>query len=356
MNLTNDEATKVIEALERAKEAANVAGNTGGMSRLEWNRYTSCFDTALAILQAAKDRQQPEPVAWMDEFGNCLSVTQLSLTDKKVAQHYTTPLYTHPPQPAVDKLIEAGNLLESATRQAYADNECPQEQINNSYALNAWTAAKSAAPASQPAVDRLIEAGDAVAKKADALLRNDPVPQPKRELRDAINAWYAAKCAAPVDPSTKAEPYRVEWSGENRTARVVGPKFTGPWKKEASAVHQCADMNQAFAQGGTKATVNPPKVLTDEAMEQAAMDSMAQVVDGKRTYDHDPGSHAWEAFKSGLRYARDNGYLAPAKVDVDAVARELHGAMVAKGIKFSDEGPLPFEDDFRARLTKLFNA
>jgi hypothetical protein len=159
MNLTNDEATKVIEALERAKEAANVAGNTGGMSRLEWNRYTSCFDTALAILQAAKDRQQPEPVAWMDEFGNCLSVTQLSLTDKKVAQHYTTPLYTHPPQPAVDKLIEAGNLLESATRQAYADNECPQEQINNSYALNAWTAAKSAAPVDPPKVltDEVIE-------------------------------------------------------------------------------------------------------------------------------------------------------------------------------------------------------
>jgi hypothetical protein len=184
MNLTNDEAAKVIEAL---KLFAAIPNTVGAQMQAE----------ALAILQAAKDRPQPKPVAWMDEFGNCLSVTQLSLTDKKVAQHYTTPLYTHPPQPAVDarawllsrgmwpeqlssrinlgdtaqaptmlelftefaaksaapasqpavdKLIEAGNLLESATRQAYADNECPQEQINNSYALNAWTAAKSAAP------------------------------------------------------------------------------------------------------------------------------------------------------------------------------------------------------------------
>jgi hypothetical protein len=241
----------------------------------------------------------------MDEFGNCLSVTQLSLTDKKVAQHYTTPLYTHPPQPAVD--------------------------------ARAWLLSRGMWPEQ---LSSRINLGDTA--QAPTMLE--------------LFTEFAAKSAAPVDPSTKAEPYRVEWSGENRTARVVGPKFTGPWKKEASAVHQCADMNQAFAQGGTKATVNPPKVLTDEAMEQAAMDSMAQVVDGKRTYDHDPGSHAWEAFKSGLRYARDNGYLAPAKVDVDAVARELHGAMVAKGIKFSDEGPLPFEDDFRARLTKLFNA
>ena len=46
-----------------------------------------------------------------------------------------------------------------------------------------------------------------------------------------------------------AEPYTVEWSGENRTARVHGPGFTGPWKKEGAAVHQCADMNTAFRAG-----------------------------------------------------------------------------------------------------------
>jgi hypothetical protein len=225
MNLTNDEAAKVIEAL---KLFAAIPNTVGAQMQAE----------ALAILQAAKDRPQPKPVAWMDEFGNCLSVTQLSLTDKKVAQHYTTPLYTHPPQPAVDKLIEAGNLLESATRQAYADNECPQEQINNSYALNAWTAAKSAAPVAPLVGEYAIEL------------------QPLPDL------------AAPVDT---------------------------------------------------------PKVSQDE------YDRMSFVMRGGVT-------------------------PIPAKVDVDAVARELHGAMVAKGIKFSDEGPLPFEDDFRARLTKLFNA
>lgn len=44
-------------------------------------------------------------------------------------------------------------------------------------------------------------------------------------------------------------PYRVEWSGENRTARVSGPGFSGPWKKEGAAVHQCVDMNMAYKQG-----------------------------------------------------------------------------------------------------------
>jgi hypothetical protein len=213
MNLTNDEAAKVIEtALEDAHQhfLGMLQMATGPLTKADAEMRIQRNREALAILQAAKDRPQPEPVAWMDEFGNCLSVTQLSLTDKKVAQHYTTPLYTHPPQPAVDarawllsrgmwpeqlssrinlgdtaqaptmlelftefaaksaapasqpavdKLIEAGNLLESATRQAYADNECPQEQINNSYALNAWTAAKSAAPVDPPKVltDEVIE-------------------------------------------------------------------------------------------------------------------------------------------------------------------------------------------------------
>jgi len=46
-----------------------------------------------------------------------------------------------------------------------------------------------------------------------------------------------------------AAPYRVEWSGENRTARVLGPDFVGQWQKEPTAVQRCADMNAAFANG-----------------------------------------------------------------------------------------------------------
>ena len=55
--------------------------------------------------------------------------------------------------------------------------------------------------------------------------------------------------------STRAEeiagegPYRVEWSGENRTARVLGPDFVGQWQTEPRAVHRCADMNAAYKQG-----------------------------------------------------------------------------------------------------------
>lgn len=44
-------------------------------------------------------------------------------------------------------------------------------------------------------------------------------------------------------------PYSVEWSGENRTARVLGPDFVGQWQTEPRAFHRCADMNAAYNQG-----------------------------------------------------------------------------------------------------------
>jgi hypothetical protein len=225
MNLTNDEAAKVIEAL---KLFAAIPNTVGAQMQAE----------ALAILQAAKDRPQPEPVAWMDEFGNCLSLTQLSLTDKKVAQHYTTPLYASQPQPAVD--------------------------------ARAWLLSRGMWPEQ---LSSRINLGDTA--QAPTMLE--------------LFTEFAAKSAAPVAP------------------------LVGEYAIELQPLPDLA------------APVDTPKVSQDE------YDRMSFVMRGGVT-------------------------PIPAKVDVDAVARELHGAMVAKGINFSDEGPLPFEDDFRARLTKLFNA
>jgi hypothetical protein len=102
---------------------------------------------AIAIMQAAKDRPQPEPVAWMNHRHELcgLQTKRMNPGFRELA----TPLYTHPPQPAepcqtfhpkcltqVDKLIEAGDGMAARLMARDAGWE----------AVDAWEAAKSAAP------------------------------------------------------------------------------------------------------------------------------------------------------------------------------------------------------------------
>jgi hypothetical protein len=211
MNLTTDEAAKVIVALERISKVKPIFpddryGDGGVLQRAK----TLASET-LAILQAAKDRQpydmddrlklvydrlihggrevpdgvlaayvkeandklkdrpQPEPVAWMHEQHKDVQsaewVTYWRLEGLKFpnganADGYNIPLYTHPPQPAVDKLIEAGDEVIRTYKNFHEaikhDTGKPYPWCPMEIALDAWDAAKSAAPAKVD-VDAVVE-------------------------------------------------------------------------------------------------------------------------------------------------------------------------------------------------------
>ena len=226
MNLTTDEATKVIEALERA--SAMIGCPPGDNAKADV--YRECL-SALAILQAAKDRPQPEPVAWMRPNDRALVKDWIKNDGEKTFQDFTIPLYTHPPQPAVDKLIEAGDAMH-----------------------------------------------DHIGRLLDLRLVGDL----RTECYVVRNRYIAAKSAAPVDA---------------------------------------------------------PKVLTDDEVVRLAEQA-----------SQDIGTQA--AIVGVLKYARDNGYLAPAKVDVDAVY-ELVENWLLTWVEKTDPEASDYSD-LRARLTKLF--
>jgi hypothetical protein len=100
MNLTEQEAAKVIEALEVLTAHIGCPPGDNATADAYWQGLN-----ALAILQAAKDR----------------------------------------PQPAVDRLIEAGDAMHDEHRANDAGNGSSEKGRMDMY--RAWDAAKSAAPA-----------------------------------------------------------------------------------------------------------------------------------------------------------------------------------------------------------------
>ena len=164
MNLTNDEANKVIEALQSSLSAFNAEELRVSIAwHDDHGSVGTKIDAAIATLQAAKDRPQPEPVAWMhDQHKDVQSaewVTYWRLEGLKFpnganADGYIIPLYTHPTQPAVDKVTEliaaASEHMEHAREQVEDDYD--HDKLRAFYKSRvrldaAITAAKSAAPA-----------------------------------------------------------------------------------------------------------------------------------------------------------------------------------------------------------------
>jgi len=244
MNLTNDEAAKVIEALNDPKHLGKV-------------------QNALAILQAAKDRPQPDPVAWTTQLAlECskrLSGTPHGVIDASCLNIWGdrgVALYTHPPQPAVDKLIEAGDRMRNAVQRIARHLVHGKLELTRSGEMDLFLS--------------------------------------------MWEQWDAAKSAAPVAA---------------------------------------------------------PKVLTDDMMQ-----TVADLERRLYVREHCSGREAdiWaRGVLSGMMQARDNGYIAPAKVDVETVMG-LHEEAI-QAIADSDED-MDWHDiddlraEFRARLTKLFNS
>jgi hypothetical protein len=180
MNLTNEEAAKVIEALEGCKVVTNQS--------MGWMEFDEIKTTAaLAILQAAKDRpivthlnMDPNAseetktavgdvirAAYDFKPGGSLSVNIRTWRDKiaDLKPHRIDSLADHAerleaelaaskdrPQPAVDRLIKAGNgiegfMLEAADLATIGAEPTEEWNERRSKARGAWTAAKSAAPA-----------------------------------------------------------------------------------------------------------------------------------------------------------------------------------------------------------------
>jgi hypothetical protein len=90
-----------------------------------------------------------------------------------------------------------------------------------------------------------------------------------------------------------------------------------------------------------------PKRLTDEEI-KAEMMRYDESLEQNTNFDVTEVLQMGTAYGAGMRYARDNGYLGG--LSVEEVMSEVHEALVAKGIKFSDK-TLPVEQDLRARLT-----
>lgn len=145
MNLTNEEAAKVIAALERA--SAMIGCPPGDNATAD--TYRECVD-ALAILTAAKDRQEPagpdhagelfEPVymsgprysAEHDHMEFCRGLVKAQ-PDETLADaiERTIASYAYPPQPAVEQAATLGI------------SEAAQVKLDR---VNGLLAAKSATP------------------------------------------------------------------------------------------------------------------------------------------------------------------------------------------------------------------
>jgi hypothetical protein len=110
----------------------------------------------------------------------------------------------------------------------------------------------------------------------------------------------------------------------------------------------------------------PVKVLTDEEIERIQDEDHAEA-ERNGEFDRDcykddeiyqiymERSHAWtEGKRDGLRYARDNGYLAPSEgltVEEVMIALQDHCLLELNG-----DTPSFFFHRFRARLTAAINA
>lgn len=80
---------------------------------------------------------------------------------------------------------------------------------------------------------------------------------------------------------SKEGPYKIEWSGENRTARVLGPDLNGQWQKEPTAIHRCADMNAAYKAGvdSVKAIPEGEVVKMEERIKKLELDLGLMTID-----------------------------------------------------------------------------
>jgi hypothetical protein len=257
MNLTNEEWNKVIEALE------NVTSHPAQFPGRPKQYAMARANNALAILQAAKDRQQPKPVAWMSATSHTgLSVTantKAHLDASSSSHPFTIPLYAHPPQPAVDKLIEAGDA-----REWLLSRGMWPEQLSSR--INLGDTAQA------PTILELFT--EFAAKSGGSIDPVDADPAASDEITISGGLYAFLMGMAPLDG---------KWFGSE-------PSFW--WRKVLRKSHKSA------------APVDAPKMLTDEVIERLR-------ITREREEGRPASSKYGYGFRDGLRYARDKGYLAP---------------------------------------------
>jgi hypothetical protein len=300
MNLTNDEANKVIEALKLAESMASI------------------FDQLSQKLGDLRERQTDR--SRLEEITEALAILQAA----KVR-----------PQPAVDKLIEAGDamrerLLDITEGNINDGRVMPAYNAQTFKIAVAWTAAKSAAPVE-------IIAGD---------------------LRGIAKAFHDAGIDEVVHPQPAVDTMMDAMLDE---LELLGSLIRAERSNPSIASRECTDeqLERVYVlrdQLATKsaAPVDPPKVLTEEVIEKLRL--------SREREDGRPASSKYsKGFEHGLRYARDNGYLAPQvapKVLTDHEAIRLaEQASQDIGTQAAIVGALKYARD-NGYLTpvKLFNA
>ncbi len=105
ITLTREEAQQVLDALEGVKDMA-------------WDSDTVAGRKLIETLRARLAQPEPEPVAFMDKFGQVFNPAEgqcyirWGMRDKLSAEEVPMPLYTAPPQPEWQGLTDEEVLKE----------------------------------------------------------------------------------------------------------------------------------------------------------------------------------------------------------------------------------------------------